>query len=79
MKSWIVRFSPYTCHTSQSIVVKEGKKDRAVWDKSTKLYPLEIVMAEVTPIEFETEIDFRESKMRCKFKFTTYALTSRLP
>lgn len=59
--------------------MKEGKKDRAVWDESTKLYPLEIVMAEVTPIEFEAEIDFGESKMCCYFKFTTYALTSRLP
>jgi hypothetical protein len=65
MKSWIVRFLPYTRHTPQSIVVKEGKKDIAVWDESTKLYPLEIVMAEVTPIKFEAEIDFGESKMRC--------------
>ncbi len=64
MESWIVRFSPYTRHTPQSIVMKVGKKDRAVWDE-TELYPLIIVMAEVTPFEFEAEINFRESKMRC--------------
>ena len=41
-----------------------GKQDRAVWDE-TELYPLIIVMAEVTPFEFEAEINFRESKMCC--------------
>lgn len=64
MRKWVVYFSPYTRHTPQSIIIKQGKKDRVVWDGSTKYQPLDIVMNDITPTDLEAEITFGEAKMQ---------------
>jgi hypothetical protein len=40
----LCKLSPYLCHTTQSIVIKEGKIDLIVWDGSTVLKPTNIVI-----------------------------------
>jgi hypothetical protein len=35
MDPLLCKLSPYLCHTMQSIVIKDGKNDRIVWDGST--------------------------------------------
>jgi hypothetical protein len=64
IKSWILHFSPYLHHTPQSMVLKEGKKPRMVWDGSTKFDPFDVVLNEITPTELEAEIDFGSAKQR---------------
>ncbi len=50
----LCKVSPYLRHTTQSIVIKEGKNDRTVWDGSTVLKPTDIVMNEdITPVAKE--------------------------
>jgi hypothetical protein len=44
------RFSPYCCHTTQTMVIKAGKSDCLCWDGSTAIKPTDIVMNQVTPI-----------------------------
>jgi hypothetical protein len=34
------RFSPYCCHTTQTMVIKAGKSDRLCWDGLTTINPL---------------------------------------
>ena len=62
-EDWVVYFSPYCRHTSQGMVVKEGKNPRVVWDASTKRCPHDIVLNEVTSLEFEALITFGTAKM----------------
>ena len=64
IKSWILHFSPYLRHTPQSMVLKENKNPRMVWDGSTKFDPFDIVLNEITPTEFEAVIDFGTAKRR---------------
>jgi hypothetical protein len=37
-------FSPYCCHTTQTMVIKAGKSERLCWDGSTTIKPTKIVM-----------------------------------
>ncbi len=55
---------PYLRHTTQSIVIKEGKNDRIVWDGSTVLKPTDIVMNDITPVAKESPIAFGHVKMQ---------------
>ena len=64
IKRWVLYFSPYLRHTPQSMVLKEGKKPRLVWDGSTKFTPFDVVLNEITPTEFEAVIDFGTTKRR---------------
>jgi hypothetical protein len=49
-------FSPYCCHTTQTMVIKAGKSDRLCWDGSTTIKPTDIIMNQVTPITCEAPI-----------------------
>jgi hypothetical protein len=42
--------SPHLRHTTQSIVIKDGKNNRIVWDGSTVTQQTDIVMNQVTPV-----------------------------
>lgn len=64
MNEIICKLSPYVRHTSQGMVVKEGKNPRVVWDGSTKQAPLDVVMNEVTPTMHEAEITFGDTKKK---------------
>ena len=55
-------FSPYLCHITQSIVIKEGKNDRIVWDGSTVMKPTDIVMIQITPVDQESPATFGHVK-----------------
>ena len=44
MDPLLCKLSPYLRHTMQSIVIKEGKSDRIVWDGSTVIRPTDVVM-----------------------------------
>ncbi len=56
-------FSPYCCHTTQTMVIKVGKNDRLCWDGSTTIKPTDIVMSQVTPITREAPITFGHVKI----------------
>ncbi len=58
------RFSPYCCHTPQTMVIKAGKSDGVCWDGLTTIKPTDIVMNQVTPITCEAPITFRHVKMQ---------------
>ncbi len=60
----LCKFSPYLClrHTTQSIVIKEGKNEWIVWDSSTVLKPSDIVMNQITPIAQESPSTFGHDK-----------------
>jgi hypothetical protein len=57
-------FSPYCCHTTQTMVIKAGKSDHLCWDGSTTIKPTDIVMDQVTPITYEAPITFGHVKMQ---------------
>ena len=63
LADWVVYFSPYCRHTSQGMVIKEGRNARVVWDASTKMWALEIVLNEVTDTSLEAIITFGRAKM----------------
>jgi hypothetical protein len=46
----------------QSIVIKDGKNDRIVWDGSTVTRPIDIVMNQVTPLSQEAPVTFGHVK-----------------
>ena len=60
----LCKFSPYLRHTTQSIVIKEGKNDRIVWDGSTVLKPTDIVMNQITPVDQESPVTFGHVKLQ---------------
>ena len=60
----LCKLSPYLRHTTQSIVIKEDKNDRIVWDGSTVLKPSDIVMNQITPIAQESPITFGHVKLQ---------------
>ncbi len=60
----LCRLSPYLRHTSQGIILKEGKNPRVVWDGSTKRTPTDVVLNELTSITDEAAITFGGTKMR---------------
>jgi hypothetical protein len=57
-------FSPYCCHTTQTMVIKAGKNVRLCWDGSTTIKPTNIVMNQVTPLIHEAPITFGHVKMQ---------------
>ncbi len=57
-------FSPYCCHTTQTMVIKAGKSNHLCWDGSTTIKPTVIVMNQVTPIIREAPITFGHVKMQ---------------
>jgi hypothetical protein len=60
----LCKFSPYLCHTTQSIVIKEGKNDCIIWDGSTVLKPTDIVMNQITPVDQESPVIFGHVKLQ---------------
>jgi hypothetical protein len=58
----ICRVSAYLCHTIQTVVMKPGKNDCLVWDGTTTLLALDIVMNQVTPVNHEAPITFGHTK-----------------
>ncbi len=58
----LCKLSPYLCHATQSIIIKDGKSDHIVWDGSTVTQPTDIVMNQVTPIAQEAPVTFGHVK-----------------
>ncbi len=58
MDPLLCKLSPYLCHTTQSIAIKDGKNDRIVWNGSTVTRPTDIVMNQVTPVAKEAPVTF---------------------
>jgi hypothetical protein len=54
--------SPYLHHTMQSIVIKDGKNDRIVWDGSAVTQLTDIVINQVSPVAQEAPVMFRHVK-----------------
>ena len=60
----ICRASAYLCHTIQTVIMKPGKNDRIIWDRTTILLALDIVMNQVTPVTCEAPITFSHVKIQ---------------
>ena len=60
----LCNFSPHLCHTTQSIVINEGKNDYIVWDGSTVLKLTDIVMNQITPVAQESPVTFGHVKIQ---------------
>jgi hypothetical protein len=60
----ICRASTYLCHTIQMVVMKLGKNNRLVWDGTTILLALDIMMNQVTPVTREAPIMFCHVKIQ---------------
>ena len=58
----ICRASAYFRHTTQTVITKLGKNNILVWDGTTTLLPLDIVMNQVTPVTCETPVTFGHVK-----------------
>jgi hypothetical protein len=58
----LCKLSPYLRHTTHSIIIKDGKNDRIVWDRSTVTQKSDIVMNHVTPIAQEAPVTFGHVK-----------------
>ncbi len=58
----LCKISPYLRHTTQSIVIKDGKNNCIVWDGSTVTQPTDIVMNQVTPVTQEAPVTFGHVK-----------------
>ena len=54
----LCKFPPYLCHTTQSMVIKEGKNDNIVWDGLTVMKPIDIIMNQITPVAQESPVTF---------------------
>ncbi len=67
------RFSPYCCHTTQTMVIKAGKNDRLCWDSLTTIKPTDMVMNQVTPMIHEPPLPWAMSKCNCILTYTTLA------
>ncbi len=52
----LCKLSPYLHHTTQSILIKDGKNERIVWDGSTVTQPTDIVMNQITPVAQEAPV-----------------------
>jgi hypothetical protein len=62
MDPLLYNLSPYLRHTTQSIIIKDGKNDRVVWDGLTVIRPTYIVMNQVTPVAQEASVMFGHVK-----------------
>jgi hypothetical protein len=64
MDPLLCKLSPYLLHTTQSIVIKDGKNNCIVWDGSTVTWPTDIVMNQVTPVTQEAPVMFGHVKIQ---------------
>ncbi len=65
LMDWLLcKLSPYLCHTTQIIVIKDGKNNRIVWDGLTVTQPTDIVMNQVTPVAQEAPVTFGHVKIQ---------------
>jgi hypothetical protein len=62
MDPLLCKLSPYLRHTTQCIVIKDGKNNCIVWDGSTVTRPKDIVMNQVTPVAQEAPVTFGHVK-----------------
>ncbi len=62
MDPLLCKLSPYLCHTTQSIIIKDGKNNRIVWDRLTVTGTTDIVMNQVIPIAQEAPVTFGHVK-----------------
>jgi hypothetical protein len=62
MDPLLCKLSPYLCHTTQSIVIKDRKNNCIVWDGLTVTRPTDIVMNQVTPVTNEAPVTFGHVK-----------------
>jgi hypothetical protein len=62
MDPLLCKLSPYLHHTTQSSVIKDGKNNCIVWDRSTVTRPTDIVMNQVTPVAQEAPVMFGHVK-----------------
>jgi hypothetical protein len=62
MDPLLCKSSPYLHHTTQSIVINDGKNNQIVWDGSTVTRPTDIVMNQVTPVAQEAPVTFGHVK-----------------
>jgi hypothetical protein len=62
MDPLICKLFPYLRHTTQSIVIKDGKNDRIVWDGLTVTRLTDIVMNQVTLVAQEAPVTFGHVK-----------------
>ncbi len=60
----ICRASPYLRYTIQTVIMKPGKNNRIVWDGTTILLALGIVMNQVTPVTRKAPITFGHVKFQ---------------
>jgi hypothetical protein len=60
----ICRASAYLRHTIQTVIKKPGKNDCIVWDGTTILLALDIMMNQVTPVTCEAPITFGHVKIQ---------------
>jgi hypothetical protein len=60
----ICRASAYLHHTIQTVVIKPGKNNHLVWNETTILLALDIVMNQVTPVTREAPVTFGDIKIQ---------------
>ena len=58
LHDWVCRFGPHLWHKSQGIIDLK----RLIWDKSTNISALDLVLNDLTPADDETEITFGTAK-----------------
>ncbi len=62
MDPLLCKLSPYLRHTTQSIVIKDGKNYCIVWEGLTVTQLTDIVMNQVTPVAQEAPVTFGHVK-----------------
>ncbi len=60
----ICRASTYLRHTIQTVIMKPGKNDRIVWDRTTIFLALDIMMNQVTPVTCKAPSKFGHIKIQ---------------
>ncbi len=68
----------YLRHTIQTVIVKPGKNNRIVWDGTTILLALDIVMNQIMPVTREAPITFDHVKIQYIPTSTTCTLAIRM-
>ncbi len=64
VKLWVLHLSPWCHHTAQGMLVKPGMNPCIIFDASTKTYPHEVVLNDVTTTEFKANITFGAAKLK---------------
>jgi hypothetical protein len=78
MDPLLCKLSPYLRHTMQSIIIKDGKNVRIVWDGLTVTQPTDIVMNQVTLVAQEAPVMFGHVKARSTWTSTARASVIQL-